>query len=49
MFALNKTSEWLENLPQVEKILQMSVTEGRELRKPFQDKCHIIEETRRRL
>ena len=30
------------------KILQMSVTEGRELRKKFQDRCHIIEETRRK-
>ena len=50
MFAFNKTSEWLENLPQEEKnkILQMCVTEGRELRKKFQDKCHIIEETRRK-
>lgn len=50
MFAFNRTSEWLENLPQEEKnkILQMSVTEERELRNKFQDRCHIIEETRRK-
>lgn len=30
------------------KILQMSVTEGGELRKKFQDRCHIIEETKRK-
>jgi E1A/CREB-binding protein len=50
MFSFNKTSEWLDSLPEEEKnkILTMSVSEGRELRKTFQDRCRAIEEKRKR-
>lgn len=49
MFAFNKSSQWLDSLPEKERvdILTKSINEGREFRKQFQKRCTAISEKRK--
>ncbi|KAK3107360.1 hypothetical protein FSP39_012735 [Pinctada imbricata] len=48
LYAYNKTSEWLRSLPikERDKIIEESRKGGREVRKKFKERLHIIEEKR---
>lgn len=49
MFSFNKTAEWLNTLPEGEKnkMISKSISEGRELRTQFKERCNdIVEKTK---
>lgn len=51
MFSFNKTAEWLNTLPEGEKnkMISKSISEGRELRTQFKERCNDIVEKRRQI
>lgn len=51
MFALNKTSTWLDSLPakEREKLLTECRKDGREIRRKYQEKLKSIEEKRKQI
>lgn len=51
MFSFNKTAEWLDTLPEGEKskMISKSISEGRELRTQFKERCNDIVEKRRQI
>lgn len=51
IFSFNKTSEWLDSLPDQEKheLISKGISEGRELRAQFKERCHDIVLKRRHI
>ena len=47
MFSLNKTSKWMDSLPELNKMLDITRKEGKDIMKEFQTRIKDIENKRK--